>query len=185
MSNEINNDEEELLEQIYDEDAEHIEEFKENDTYYIGVCYRDTKESRIDSTSRSIIIDMSISSRIFLKYSYNLIYKLLGGENLTKDERYNKVYKHWLYYQKNRELQIQIFKTNYKNLDQHPFDWDLGVIIKTFWLRLVQRTWKRVYKERKEIIKKRMNPNSLHHRSLHGKWSIGLNYLPSLLDMNL
>ena len=72
MSNEINNDEEELLEQIYDEDAEHIEEFKENDTYYIGVCYRETKESCIDS--RSIIIEMSISSRIFLKYSYNLIY---------------------------------------------------------------------------------------------------------------
>jgi len=181
MSNEINNDEEELLEQIYDEDAEHIEEFKENDTYYIGVCYRETKESRMDS--KSIIIEMSISSRIFLKYSYNLIYKLLGGENLTKDEQYNKVYKHWLYYHKNRELQIQIFKTNYKNLDQHPFDWDLGVIIKTFWLRLVQRTWKRIYKERKEIIKKRMQPITLHHRSLHGRWPTGLNHLPTIRGM--
>jgi len=183
MSNEINNDEEELLDQIYDEDAGHIEEFKENDTYYIGVCYRETKESRINSTS--IIIEMSISNKLFLKYSYDLIYKLLGGENLNKDEPYNKLYKHWLYYHKNRELQIQIFKTNYKNLDQSPFNWDLGVIIKTYWLRLVQRTWKRIYKERTQIIKKRMHPNSLHHRSLHGKWPIGLNYLPSLLDMNL
>lgn len=176
-------DDEYLIDEIYEEDAEHIEEFKENNTYYIGVCYRDTREHHIDS--RSIIIDMSISSKLFLKYSYDLIYKLLGGANLSDDEPYNKLYKHWLYYHKNKELQLQIFKTNYKNLDQDPFNWDLGVVIKTFWLRLVQRTWKRIYKERQNVIKKRMHPNSLHHRSIHGKWPIGINNLPGLTHMNL
>ena len=180
--NNIYDDYEELLEQMYEEDEEHIEEFKENDTYYIGVCYKDIRDIK---GTKSIIINMSISNKLFLKYNYNLIYKLLGGENLTNDEPYNKLYKYWLYYHKNKELQLQIFKTNYKNLDQHPFEWDLGVIIKTFWLRLVQRSWKRIYKERTQIIKKRMHPNSLHHRSLHGKWPMGLNYLPSLMDMNL
>ena len=175
--------EEEYLEHIYREDEDHIEDFKENNTYYIGLCYRETKENRIES--RSIIIDMSISSKLFLKYSYNLIYKLLGGERLTKDEAYNKIYKYWLYYHKNRQLQLQIFKTNYKNLDQHPFDWDLGVIIKTFWLRLVQRTWKRIYKQRTQIIKKRLHPTNLHYRNINGRWPSELHYLPSLRDMNL
>lgn len=175
--------EEEYLEHIYREDEDHIEDFKENNTYYIGVCYRETKENRIES--RSIIIDMSISSKLFLKYSYNLIYKLLGGERLTKDEAYNKIYKYWLYYHKNRQLQLQIFKTNYKNLDQNPFDWDLGVIIKTFWLRLVQRTWKRIYKQRTQIIKKRLHPTNLHYRNINGRWPSELHYLPSLRDMNL
>ena len=175
--------EEEYIESIYEEDEDHIDSFKENDTYYIGVCWRETKESRIES--RSILINMSVSSKLFLKYNYNIICKVLGGENLTKDESYNKLYKYWLYYHKNKELQIQIFKTNYKNLDQHPFNWDLGVIIKTFWLRLVQRTWKRIYKERIRIIKKRLHPNSLHYRNIHGKWPTGLHYLPSIRDMNL
>ena len=173
--------EEELLDEIYEEDAQHIEGFKENNTYYIGVCYRDTREHHICTTS--IIIDMSISSKLFLKYNYDLIYKLLGGVNLAKDESYNELYKYWLYYHKNKELQIQIFKTNYKNLDQHPFNWDLGVIIKTFWLRLVQRTWKRIYKERQNIIKKRMHPNSIYYRSIHGNWPQEVNYIPELRGM--
>ncbi len=180
----VSDDEDEyLIDEIYEEDAEHIEEFKENDTYYIGVCYRDTREDHINS--RSIIIDMSISSKLFLKYSYNLIYKLLGGNLLAKDESYNKLYKHWLYYHKNKELQLQIFKTNYKNLDQNPLNWDLGVVIKTFWLRLVQRTWKRIYKEKQNVIKKRMHPSNLHYRNVHGKWPAGINNLPGLTHMNL
>lgn len=172
--------EEEYIESICEEDEYHIDSFKENNTYYIGICYKDKRDNR------SIIIDMSISNRLFLKYNYNIIYKVLGGDKIKyKEEAYNKLYKYWLYYHKNRELQLQIFKTDFKNLDQHPFDWDLGVIIKTFWLRLVQRTWKRIYKERTQIIKKRMHPTSLHHRNIHGKWPYELNYLPSIRDMNL
>ena len=178
---EYDESQEELLQEMYEEDADHIEEFKENNTYYIGACYKDVREC--PRQTNSIIIDMSVSNRLFLKYSYDLICKLLGEENLNDDEPYNKLYKYWLYYHKNKELQLQIFKTNYKNLDQHPFKWDLGVIIKTFWLRLVQRTWKRIYKERQYIVKKRMRPNNLHYRSIHGHWPYGLNNLPGIWGM--
>jgi hypothetical protein len=173
-------DEEEYIESICEEDEDHIDSFKENNTYYIGVCYKDKRDNR------SIIIDSSISNRLFLKYSSNIIYKVLGGDKVKyKDEAYNKLYKYWLYYHKNREVQLQIFKTDFKNLDQHPFEWELGVVIKTFWLRIVQRTWKRIYKERTQIIKKRMHPNNLHHRNIHGKWPSGLNHIPSLRDMKI
>ena len=43
-------------------------------------------------------------------------------------------------------------------------------ILKTFWLRLVQRKWKNIIKERNNIIKKRCNLNSLRHREITGKW---------------
>ena len=43
-------------------------------------------------------------------------------------------------------------------------------IIKTYWIRIIQRTWKRVYKERQLIIQKRKNPLSILYFQQHGKW---------------
>jgi hypothetical protein len=43
-------------------------------------------------------------------------------------------------------------------------------ILKTFWLKIIQRKWKNILKERKIIIKKRSHPNSLRHREIYGKW---------------
>jgi hypothetical protein len=56
-------------------------------------------------------------------------------------------------------------------------------ILKTFWLRLVQRAWKRVFAERKQIYARRMRPDSLRHREIHGKWPLSCNRLPSLHGM--
>ena len=42
--------------------------------------------------------------------------------------------------------------------------------IKTHWLRLVQRRWKKIYKQRQEIIKFRSKPSSLIKREMTGKW---------------
>jgi hypothetical protein len=56
-------------------------------------------------------------------------------------------------------------------------------ILKTFWLRLVQRAWKRVFEERKQIYARRMRPDSLRHREIHGKWPLSCNRLPGLRGM--
>jgi len=45
-------------------------------------------------------------------------------------------------------------------------------IKKTFWLRIFQRKWKRIYQYKQEILKKRMKYESLLHRELKGKWPI-------------
>ena len=42
--------------------------------------------------------------------------------------------------------------------------------IKTHWLRLVQRRWKKIYRERQEIIKLRAQPKSIATREQTGKW---------------
>lgn len=56
-------------------------------------------------------------------------------------------------------------------------------IIKTFWLRLIQRKWKSIIKERKEIIKKRMMPNSILEWQKTGKWDNTCSYIPTLRGM--
>ena len=42
-------------------------------------------------------------------------------------------------------------------------------VLKTFWLRLVQRKWKRLYKIKMEKIKKKMSYHYLKRRELFGK----------------
>ena len=54
------------------------------------------------------------------------------------------------------------------------------VIIKTFWLKLVQRTWRRVYRERQEIWKRRCSITALRTREVTGKYPVGLRTLPAV-----
>jgi len=59
-------------------------------------------------------------------------------------------------------------------------DGTYNVIIKTFWLRIVQRTWKRIYRERQEIWQKRRNIIALRQREITGKFPVGLRVMPKL-----
>jgi len=56
-------------------------------------------------------------------------------------------------------------------------------IIKTVWIKIIQRKWKTVYAERKRIINARMLYSSLKTREITGKWPISCNYLPTLYRM--
>ena len=53
-------------------------------------------------------------------------------------------------------------------------------IIKTYWLRIIQRTWKRIYKERQLIIQKRKNPLCIFYFQQNGKWPKDCCIFPSL-----
>jgi hypothetical protein len=53
-------------------------------------------------------------------------------------------------------------------------------ILKTFWLRLIQRTWKRIYKERCRIIKLRCCYASLKEREITGRWPEKCRVYPGL-----
>lgn len=54
---------------------------------------------------------------------------------------------------------------------------------KTFWLRLVQRRWKKIYRERCDICNRRKQLVSLRYREIHGKYPVGLRSLPSIYGM--
>jgi len=43
---------------------------------------------------------------------------------------------------------------------------------KTYWLRLVQRHWKKLCIQKNDIVKKRMRISSLCHREISGKWPL-------------
>ena len=56
-------------------------------------------------------------------------------------------------------------------------------ILKTFWLRLIQRKWKKIYKRRMEIVRRRMNPTNFIHFQRTGYWLDECKYLPSIYGM--
>jgi hypothetical protein len=56
-------------------------------------------------------------------------------------------------------------------------------IIKTIWLKLVQRAWKKNYERRKNIIRQRCSLESLEYRRITGNWPDNYRYLPGLRGM--
>jgi len=56
-------------------------------------------------------------------------------------------------------------------------------ILKTFWIKMIQRKWKKIFKERQRVLKERCNLMSIKYREINGKWPSTCNYYPSLKGM--
>ena len=56
-------------------------------------------------------------------------------------------------------------------------------IKKTFWLRLVQRRWKKIYQKRCDILARRTHLTALRYREIYGKYPAGLRVLPTIYGM--
>lgn len=118
----------------------------------------------------------------FFKYTNNLtkFYKKYYERNFcnlclphTLLRNYNNIIKHPKY------LNLEIGKVYYLSGSE------CVCIIKTFWLKLVQRAWKKIHKIRKQILKRRCLPDSIMYRQICGKWPQNCNYMPSIRGMLL
>ena len=58
-------------------------------------------------------------------------------------------------------------------------------VIKTFWLKIVQRAWKKIYKIRQNIRQLRCRPDSILYRQFSGRWYTNCEYMPSIRGMLL
>lgn len=57
---------------------------------------------------------------------------------------------------------------------------ELVAILKTFWIRIIQRAWKRVYKVRKDVIAKRCQPHAILEFQRTGYWPSNCRHLPTI-----
>ena len=60
---------------------------------------------------------------------------------------------------------------------------ELVSILKTIWIRLIQRTWKKIFKLRKEVLANRCKYQSFRYREIHGNWPTSCNHLPTISGM--
>ena len=57
------------------------------------------------------------------------------------------------------------------------------VIVKTYWLRIIQRHWKKIYKQRNYMIQQRSLPQNIFYNEIHGNYTPTISTLPSLHGM--
>lgn len=138
---------------IYLEDQEFVDSEKENKKYYIGSAVL---------LRRRYVMNTAITPETFFKYSYPGILYYLYESSL-------------FYFVRNRLEIMQLYI--------HPVTTEYIVVLKTFWLSIIQRTWRRVLKERAAILKLRGHPNNLKYREVYGRNKPNLNVLPSLYGM--
>lgn len=58
-------------------------------------------------------------------------------------------------------------------------------VIKTFWIKIIQRAWKKIYQMRKRIYQLRVRPDSIIYKQLTGKWKEDCQHLPCIRGMLL
>jgi hypothetical protein len=122
------------------------------------------------------------SSRMsdFFKYVNNLckFYKKYYEKNYYDSSLSHKLLRNYNDIIKNPNyLNLQIGKIYYLKGDE------CVCVIKTVWLKVIQRTWKRVYKMRKLIMRMRCRPDSIMYRQISGKWPDNCNFMPSIRGM--
>ena len=111
----------------YDEinriDYQHFYAEKTHGNYYIGIC---DKELYADT----ILMGSTVSPNVYFNYS-------------------NRTLIHYLYYYSGnycgldpRKLKVDIMKLHIRENGTYT------VIIKTFWIKIIQRIWKKIFKQR-------------------------------------
>lgn len=138
----------ENLNDICDEEDDFIDEPRVNNQYCIGLCGRPLFQSKI-------LLLSCVSAKTFLKYKLDDILLYLIQMSLTL----------W-----RGRPKINILKISINERGEYV------AITKTFWLKIIQRKWKKIYKERCDILKKMKSLVYLRNRETN---SIST-YYPSL-----
>jgi len=107
------------------------------------------------------LMDTALSPAAFFRFAYRDILSYLGLYSI--------------HYRRNI-THVEVMQLNIRG----PY---YEVVLKTHWLRLVQRHWKRIYQERKRVIQTRKTVANYRHRELRGRHLPGANYLPGLRGM--
>jgi len=133
----------------------HEDREKEDGHYYIGMSFL----SFLGNSEGIYLMNSTISARTFLAYSYSRVHAYVRNTSC---------------YYVRRNTQIEIMQ-----LCIHA-DGVYEVVLKTYWLRIVQRRWKNIYKERQRILRLRSSIHNQEYFRRHGKYMEGSRHFPSL-----
>uniref|UniRef100_A0A6C0I946 Uncharacterized protein n=1 Tax=viral metagenome TaxID=1070528 RepID=A0A6C0I946_9ZZZZ len=120
------------------------------------------------------------------------------NSNDSDDSNINNVAEYYneYYNEPEQEIKPHIIIRNYQNIIARP-DYikpEIGecivlesqhtvVIIKTMWIKIIQRKWKKIYAERQTIIRRWSQIAALYNRELTGRWPDSCIRYPTLRGM--
>jgi hypothetical protein len=178
MSNHSSSEDEYDYEEEEDEeeDYESIPESLENEMYEIS--------STVDSGVYAIAYTFIYQETQYALFEHQIIHRVspftffkYTTENLEYYLEYYSFY--WTYYYAPDSPHIRIIQINHiEHADSLESEYQ--VVDKTFWLRLVQRIWKRKYAEKLRLQRARGSLQNQRHFELHGRYLPGYNHLSIL-----
>jgi hypothetical protein len=146
---------------ICEEEEMYEDQEKINGQYYLGIY---ANYPHCATNSNDLLLANSISIPSFYKYpekstmNYLINYSIFGTVSCT----------------------MEIMKLDIVNDGAHDV---YSVILKTYWLRMVQRHWKAICRCRKYIMKERKKIQHRHLYEVSGKYPHPLNVMPSIRGM--
>jgi hypothetical protein len=143
-----------IEDRIFITDEYFVDEPKLDGHYYVGKARH--------SLHDGYLLDIAISPRTFFLFNYNHVVDYL---NLYS-----------VFYPSHNTNIVHIMKLHIVKSKYH-------VILKTHWVRLVQRHWKKVFRERCLMMARRYSLANLRHRELTGRHLPGCNHFPHLAGM--
>jgi hypothetical protein len=150
----------EICERICIEENEFMNSDKKHGKNYIGFALL---------MHSKYILDTAISAKSFLRYPLHSILYYLEDISIFPTNN-------WRLY--NIENRLQIMQVVINSMTQ-----EYNVVLKTFWLRIVQRTWKRILRERQVILRKRGSLKNLLYFERRGRHLDNLRVLPGIYGM--
>jgi hypothetical protein len=105
----------------------------------------------------------------------NLIF--IQNEYINLPDKSHNIYKNYMNIIKNNYIKPEIGECIYLNSGH------CVTILKTFWIKIIQKTWKNILKKRENIIKKSSNINFLKNRETLCKRPTYLYNYPTLKGM--
>ena len=150
---EYDSETEEMIERIYFHEQDFLDSEKVNKHYYIG-------NNKISNDKQYILYANSVTSTTFFRFNINHIQSYL--------------------------LDYSIFVTK-PNIDIMQLfildDYTYTVVIKTHWLRIIQRHWKTIYSQRKYCLNKRKQIRTLMYFERNGRYPYDCDFMPGLYGM--
>jgi hypothetical protein len=134
---EVGSDDDYIYEDIFNEEEDAREEFQDKQ-YYIGLPF-------YDKVFDELILASSIRPSTFMHYP--------AAETTHYLKQYSVV-------------RTQAENPEIMQLYIHPATEAYNVVLKTHWIRLIQRTWKNVMVRRTETIRKWIRPDTMKRREL-------------------
>ena len=152
---------------VYSDSEDDIDEDLEDDTDEDTDLEEDTPENT-DEYTKSVFNDTKFMLNLY-KSKYDQLNNSMKNHSIIRN--YKKIIAQQNY------IQLHIAKVIYLSGSE------CVAILKTYWLKIIQRTWKKIYKQRCNIQTLRKLPSSQFYRERHGKWSDNCYNLPSLYGL--
>lgn len=150
---EYDSETEEMVDRIYFHEEDFLDSEKEDKHYYIG-------NSRVSSDKLYILYANAVTPTTFFRFDINHVKWYLHDYSIFVTNSNIDIMKLFI-------------------LDDHTYT----VVIKTYWLKIIQRHWKKIYSQRKYCISRRRQIKTMMYVERNGMYPYDCHSMPGLQGM--